>query len=182
LHFFKKKYLKDVEVVKNEVRRIVAKQKSGSYYDLSPFKIKIEEMLDSISEFNPDWNRFPVVFRIARVAASSTYLLDQTVNSDPVIGRGEEVHTYHENIVLPDIKHDLDLISKMLNHMREQKKFKRVDVPLFIQPDELHMAYREGKSKFSSGIIQAQIVIIFQKGSIMNIGFVFGRNYVILDN
>jgi hypothetical protein len=64
--------------------------------------------------------------------------------------------------------------------MREQKKFKRVDVPLFIQPDELILAYKDGRFELSGGIIQAQIVIIFQRGSIMNIGFVFGRNYVIL--
>jgi len=180
LHFFKKKYLIDLEFVKDEVRRIVAKQKPGSYYDLSPFKGKIEEMLDSISEFNPDWNRFPVVFRIVSVAEKSTNDTDHTFRSDEKTRSGEEVYIYQENIVLPDTKHDFDLVSRMLNHMREQKKFKRVNIPLFIQPDELLLAYRDGRFKLAGGIIQAQIAIIFQRGSIMNIGFVFGRNYVIL--
>lgn len=180
--FFKKKYLRDLEFVKSEVRRIVAKQKLGSPYDLSPFKVKIEELLDSISEFNPDWNRFPVVFRIARVVKNSAYRYDLNIRSDANCSGGQEIHTYQENILLPDTKHDLDLITKMLNHMREQKKFKRVDIPLFIQPDELLLAYREGKIDFRVGVIQAQIVIIFQRGSIMHIGFVFGRDYVILDN
>ena len=182
MHFFKKKYLIDLEFVKDEVWRIVAKQKPGSYFDLSPFKGKIEEMLDSISEFNPDWNRFPVVFRIASVAEKSTNDFEHSFRIDEKTGSDEEVYTYQENIVLPDTKHDFDLVARMLNHMREQKKFKRVDVPLFIQPDELLLAYRNGRFKFSGGIIQAQIVIIFQRGSIMNIGFVFGRNYVILGN
>jgi hypothetical protein len=180
LHFFKKKYLIDLEFVKDEVRRIVAKQKPGSYYDLSPFKGKIEEMLDSISEFNPDWNRFPVVFRIVSVAKNSAKDFDHTFRSDEKTGSGVGVYTYQENIVLPDTNHDFDLVARMLNHMREQKKFKRVDVPLFIQPDELILAYKDGRFELSGGIIQAQIVIIFQRGSIMNIGFVFGRNYVIL--
>lgn len=180
--FFKKKYLRDLEFVKSEVRRIVAKQKLGSPFDLSPFKVKIDEMLDSISEFNPDWNKFPVVFRIARVVKNSTYRYELSAPREANSSAGEDVHTYQENILLPDIKHDLDLIARMLNHIREQKKFKSVDVPLFIQPDELLLAYREGKTDFLGGVIQAQIVIIFQRGSIMHIGFVFGRDFVILDN
>jgi hypothetical protein len=181
LPIFKKRHLKDLESVKTEVRRIIAKQKSGSPYDLSPFRIKIEELLDLISEFNSDWNKFPVVFRIARIVTSSTYRHDLSAGNDANTSSGD-VHTYQENIVLPDTKHDLELIIKMLNYMREQKKFKRVNIPLFIQPDELLLAYREGKITYSAGDIKFQIVIIFQRGLIMHIGFVFGRDYVILDN
>jgi hypothetical protein len=179
-----RKYLRDIEYVKTEVRRIIAKQKAGSPYDLSAFKVTIEQFLDSMSEFNPEWNNLPIVFRIARIAKKSTqhYDLSAGDNNNNDSSSGEDVVTYQENIVLPDTNHDLDLVIKMLNYMREQKKLKRANMPLFILPDELLTAYRQGKISFSGGAIQAQIAIIFQKGSIMHIGFVFGRDYVILDN
>jgi hypothetical protein len=178
---FFRKYLTDLDCVKSEVRRIISKQKAGSPYDLSPFKVRIEELLDSISEFNPDWNKLPVVFRIARIVESSTQHHDQSASNKNSSGGSEGVVTYQENIVLPDTSHDLDLVIKMLNYMREQKKLKRANMPLFIHPDELFLAYREGKISSSGSVIQAQIAIVFQKGSIMHTGFVFARNYVILD-
>jgi len=183
LPFFRK-YLRDLESVKTEVRRIIAKQKAGSTYDLSPFKVRIEEFLDSISGFNPEWNKLPVVFRIARIVKKSTQRYDLSAgdNNNRSSGSSEDVVTYQENIVLPDTNHDLDLVIKMLNYMREQKKLKRANMPLFILPDELLIAYREGKISFSGGAIEDQIAIVFQKGSIMHIGFVFARDYVILDN
>jgi hypothetical protein len=176
------KFLKDLGSVRNEVERLIAKQKLGSPYDLSPFKDKIEELLDSISEFNRDWNKSQVVFRIARIVKSSTTQRDDlsancTNNTD-----SEGVITYQENIVLPDAKHDLELVIKMLNYLREQKKLKRTDMPLFIHPDELLLAHREGKITFPISEIQTQMMIIFQKGSITHVGFVFGRDYVILNN
>jgi hypothetical protein len=180
LPFFRK-YLRDLESVKTEVRRIIAKQKAGSPYDVSPFKGTIEEFLDSISEFNPEWNKLPVVFRIARIVKKSTQRYELGADNNKSISV-EDVVTYQENIVLPDTSHDLDLVIKMLNYMREKKKLKRANMPLFIQPDELLIAYREGKISFSGSEIQAQIVIVFQKGSIMHIGFVFARDYVILEN
>ena len=181
---FFRKYLKDLNSVRNEVERIIAKQKSGSPYDVSPFKPRIEELLDSISEFNLDWNNLPVVFRIARIVISSstTQQHDVSANNDNDTDSGKGIITYQENIVLPDTKHDLELVTKMLNYMREQKKLKRTDMPLFIHPDEILLAYREGKISFSADEIQTQMTIIFQKGSIMYVGFVFGRDYVILKN
>jgi hypothetical protein len=180
---FFRKYLRDLECVKTEVRRIIAKQKAGSPYDLSPFKVRIEEFLDSISEFNPDWNKLPVVLRIARIEKKPTQQYDLSVSNNYNNSNGSEgVVTYQENIVLPDTNHDLGLVIKMLNYKREQKKLKRANMPLFIHPDELLMAYREGKISFSVGTIQAQIAIVFQKGSIVNIGFVFARDYVILES
>jgi hypothetical protein len=175
--------MKDLESVKTEVRRIIAKQKSGSPYDISPFKGRIEEILDSMSEFNPEWNKLPVVFRIAKIVKKSTqqYELSAGNNNNRSID-GEDVVTYQENIVLPDTNHDLDLVIKMLNYMREKKKLKRANMPLFIQPDELVIAHNEGKISFLASEIQAQIVIVFQKGSIMHIGFVFARDYVILES
>jgi hypothetical protein len=179
---FFRKYLKDLDSVRNEVQRIIAKQKSGSPYDVSPFKVRIEELLNSISDFNLDWNNLPVVFRIARIVKSSTaQQYDVSANNDNNTDSGSII-TYQENIVLPDTKHDLGLVIKMLNYMREQKKLKRTNMPIFIHPDEILIAYREGKISFSAGEIQTQMTIIFQKGSIMHVGFVFGRDYVILNN
>jgi hypothetical protein len=179
LPFFRK-YLTDLDSVKNEVERIIAKQKSGGPFDLSPFNMIIEELLNSISGFNPDWNKLPIVFRIARIVRnSSTLQIDFGYNND---NSRDSVATYQENIVLPDTKHDLDLVIKMLNYMREQKKLKRANMPLFIHPDEMLIAYREGKISFSGGDIQTQMAIVFQKGSIMHVGFVHGRDYVILGN
>ena len=179
LPFFHKD-LKDLDSVKNEVERIIGKQKSGSPYDLSPFKITIKELLNSISEFSPDWNKLPVVFRIARIVKiGSTQPYDVRGNKH---NNSDRVITYQENVVLPDTKHDLELVIKMLNYMREQKKLKRANMPLFIHPDEILFAHREGKISFSGGDIQTQMAIVFQKGSIMLIGFVYGRDYVILNN
>jgi hypothetical protein len=179
---FFRKYLKDLDSVRNEVERIIAKQKPGSPYDVSPFKTRIEELLNSISDFNLDWNNLPVVFRIARIVKSSTtQQYDSSANNANDSGNGGVI-TYQENIVLPDTKHDLELVIKMLNYMREQKKLKRANMPLFIHPDEILIAYREGKISFSAGEIQTQMTIIFQKGSIMHVGFVFGKDFVILKN
>jgi hypothetical protein len=180
---FFRKYLKDLNSVRNEVERIIAKQKSGSPYDVSPFKPSVEELLDSISDFNPDWNNLPVVFRTARIVkSSSTEQYNAAVNNYNNTSSGGDIITYQENIVLPDTKHDLELVIKMLNYMREQKKLKRTNMPIFIHPDEILIAYREGKISFSASDIQRQMTIIFQKGSIMHVGFVFGRDYVILNN
>jgi hypothetical protein len=176
------KFLKDLDSVRNEVERLIAKQKLGSPYDLSPFKDKIEELLDSISEFNRDWNKSQVVFRIARIVKSSTTQRDDLSANCANNTDSEGVITYQENIVLPDAKHDLELVIKMLNYLREQKKLKRTNIPLFIHPDELLLAHREGKITFPLCEIQTQMMIIFQKGSIMHVGFVFGRDYVILNN
>ena len=176
------KYLKDLNSVKNEVEKIIAKQKLGSPYDLSLSKGRIEELLESISEFNFDWNKLPVVFRIARIVRSSTTpQYDVSANNANNTDR-DGVIIYQENIVLPDAKHDLELVIKMLNYLREQKKLKRTNIPLFIHPDELLLAHREGKITFTAGEIQTQMIIIFQKGSITHVGFVFGRDYVILNN
>jgi hypothetical protein len=176
------KYLKELNSVKNEVEGIIAKQKLGSPYDLSPFKGTIEELLDSISEFNPDWNKLPVVFRIARIVKNSTTQQYDVSTNNANNTDHKSIITYQENIVLPDAKHDLELVIKMLNYLREQKKLKRTNMPLFIHPDELLLAYREGKITFLACEIQMQMMIIFQKRSIIHVGFVFGRDYVILNN
>ena len=155
------KPVKDIAEVKLEVNKIVGRQKRGTRDDLSPFRHEIDELLSSFSEFRPEWKKSPAVFRIARVDAGG-------------------VQFYSDNIMLPDVKHDLELVAKMLNHMREQKGLAAVKMPLFVQPDEISLAYGEGRSAFREGKIVSQLAIVFQKGAIMWIGFVFGRDYVLL--
>ena len=112
-------------------------------------------------EFHPEWKKAPAIFRVARVDAGGT-------------------RAYLESVVLPDIKHDLDLVLKMLNHMREQKGLQAVKMPLFVQPDEIALARKEGKTDIEGGKILSQLAIVFQKGAIMWVGFVFGRDYILL--
>src|ERR1041385_732564 len=91
--------VRDIVDVKREINRIVAKQKPGSKDDLSSFQHEIQELL-SFSEFHQEWKKYPAVFRVAR--------LDGDI-------------MYTDNTVLPEVKHDLELVIKMLNHLRGQK-------------------------------------------------------------
>jgi hypothetical protein len=109
-----------------------------------------------------DWRKLPVVARVA------------------MLDRGGEVVPYNEDVILPNTKHDLELVIKMLNYMREQKNLKTVKMPLFIQPDEIALAHKEGRFSYDGGNIQSQLSVVMQKGAIMYVGFVFGRNYAIL--
>jgi hypothetical protein len=90
--------------------------------------------------------------------------------------------TFHENLELPDIKHDFELVINMLNHMRQQKNLRITDLSLFVHTDEINFAHKEGKFPFGVTEIVSQFVIVFQKGQIMRVGFVFGKNYVLLKN
>jgi hypothetical protein len=83
--------------------------------------------------------------------------------------------------MLPNTKHDLALVLKMLNYMREQKQLPAVKMPLFVQPDEISLS-PQVKIDFDVCKIISQISVVLQKGAIMYVGFVFGRNYVILQN
>ena len=69
----------------------------------------------------------------------------------------------------------------MLNFMREQKGFEKVKMPLFIQPDELYHAYTKGKLGYKIKNIESQMVIVFQKGLVDYVGFVFDFKFAILE-
>lgn len=155
--------LKGTEEVRNEVRKLVARQKKGSIDDLTAFAGEIEELL-VLLEFKPEWKKLPVVARAARVDIAGKAM------------------PYSENIVLPNTKHDLELVIKMLNYMREQKQLAAIKMPLFVQPDEISLAHREGRISYEGGSIISQIAVVLQKGAVMYAGFVFGRKYVILQN
>lgn len=155
--------LKNTDEVRGEVRKIIARQKKGSADDLTAFSSEIEKLL-SLIEFKPEWKKLPVVARAARIEDAGG------------------MTSYSEDIVLPDTKHDLQLVIKMLNYLREQKQLQAVKMPLFLQPDEISLAHQEGKINFEGGKITSQVSVVLQKGAIMYVGFVFGRNYVILQN
>ena len=163
---FHKKKLSDIDEVKGQILEIISKQDRDSQSSLIPSMREVQELLSELSEFNPKWKKLPVLFRIARIKISDH------------IG----TRSFQENVELPDVKHDLDLIIKMLNHMRQQKNLKAVKMPLFINPDEIYLAHKEGRFPFKETEIMSQIVVIFQKGQIMYVGLVFGRNYVLLQD
>lgn len=158
--------LKSTDEVRGEIRKIVARQKKGGADDLSAFQGEIEELL-SLLEFKPEWKKLPVVARAARIEGAEA---------------PGKVTPYSQDVVLPNTKHDLGLVTKMLNYMREQKQLQAVKQPLFVQPDEISLARNEGKINFDGGKIMSQVSVVLQKGAIMYVGFVFGRNYVILQN
>ena len=156
--------IKSIEEVRNGIRKIVARQKKGSADDLSGFRGEIEELL-SILEFKSEWRRLPVVARVARIE-----------------GAEDMITRYREDVVLPNTKHDLELVLKMLNYMREQKQLKAVKMPLFLQPDEISVSQQGRKINLDGSKIISQLSVVLQKGAIIYVGFVFGRNYVILEN
>lgn len=158
--------LKSTDEVRNEIRKIVARQKKGSVDDLTAFSGEIEELL-SLLEFKPEWKKLPVVARAARIDGTET---------------PGKITPYSQDVVLPNTKHDLQLVVKMLNYMREQRQLQAVKQPLFVQPDEISLARKEGKINFDGGKIMSQVSVVLQKGAIMYVGFVFGRNYVVLQN
>ncbi|HEU4604608.1 MAG TPA: hypothetical protein VFS46_00045 [Nitrososphaera sp.] len=163
---FNIKPLKSTDEVRGEIRKIVVRQKKGGADDLSAFQGEIEELL-SLLEFKPEWKKQPVVARSARIEGAET---------------AGKITPYSQDVLLPDTKHDLGLVTKMLNYMRGQKQLPAVKQPLFVQPDEISLARKEGKINFEGGRIVSQVSVVLQKGAIMYVGFVFGRNYVILQN
>jgi hypothetical protein len=163
---FHKKKLSDIDEVKGQILKIISKQDRDSQSSLIPSMREVQELLSELSEFNPKWKKLPVLLRIARIKIPD--LIGTT--------------SFQENVELPDVKHDLDLIIKMLNHMRQQKNLKAVKMPLFINPDEIYLAHKEGRFPFEETEIMSQIVVIFQRGQIMYVGLVFGRNYVLLQD
>lgn len=152
-------------VIKKEIIRIINKNSKDIPEDFVEYIARVEELLSYFPEYRPEW-RNRTVFRLAKA---------QTLN------RTQE-KVYYENISLPDVKHDLDLILKMLNYIREKRNLEKVKMPLFIQPDELSLAYKQGKFDYEIRNILSQLAVVFQKGSINYVGIVFGFRYVILES
>lgn len=164
----KKPQITNIEDVKEQITKIISSQRKQIESNLKTTVSEVQNLLSEISEFNDRWMKLPTIYRIAWLRTSE----DDTV----------ENVTYKENIELPNIDHDLELIMKMLNHMREEKNLRVTNMPLFIHPDEISIAHKEGRFPYGRTMISAQIAVVFLKGKIKNVGIVIDRNYVLLQN
>ncbi|MDW0231326.1 MAG: hypothetical protein QOA62_04760 [Nitrososphaeraceae archaeon] len=166
--FPKKQQITNIEDVKEQITKIISSQRKQIESNLKTSVSEVQNLLSEISEFNDRWIKLPIIYRIAWIRTSE----DDTV----------ENVTFKENIELPNIDHDLELIMKMLNHMREEKNLKVTDMPLFIHPDEISIAQMEDRFPYGNISIISQIAVVFQKGRIKYVGVVIDRNYVLLQD
>ena len=162
-----KKQIKNIQDVKEQIAKLVLNQHRQIETNLKTSVMEIQNLLSEISEFNDSWTKLPSIYRIAWI--STPY---ETVKNI----------TFKENIELPNVDHDLDLIIKMLNHRREKKNLKASETSLFIHPDEISLANKDGKFPYERANIVSQIAVVFQKGRIKYVGLVVDRNYVLLQN
>jgi hypothetical protein len=162
------KQIKNIEDVKEQISKIILNQRRQIESNLKTSVAEIQNLVSEISEFNVNWTKLPIVYRIAWIS-SPEYETTKNI-------------TYKENIELPNVDHDLELVIKLLNHMRERKNLKVSKMPLFIHPDEISIAHREGRFPYERTNIISQIAVVFQKGKIKYVGIVIDRNYVLLQN
>lgn len=168
LLFPKKPQIRNIEDVKEQITKIISSQRKQIESNLKTTVSEVQNFLSEISEFNDSWTRLPTIYRIAWISTSE----DDTV----------ENVTFKENIELPNVDHDLELIMKMLNHIRDEKNLKVTNVPLFIHPDEISIAQKENKFPYRNISIVSQIAVVFQKGRVKYVGLVIDRNYVLLQD
>ncbi len=166
--FPKRPQIRNIEDVKEQITKITSSQRKQIESNLKITVSEIQNLLSEISEFNDSWTRFPTIYRIAWISTAE----DDTV----------ENVTFKENIELPNVDHDLELIMKMLNHMREEKNLRVTNMPLFIHPDEISIAQKEGRFPYRNISIVSQIAVVFQKGRVKYVGLVIDRNYVLLQD
>ena len=168
LLFPKKPQIRNIEDVKEQITKIISSQRKQIESNLKTTVSEVQNFLSEISEFNDSWTRLPTIYRIAWISTSE----DDTV----------ENVTFKENIELPNVDHDLELIMKMLNHIRDEKNLKITNVPLFVHPDEISIAQKENKFPYGNISIVSQIAVVFQKGRVKYVGVVIDRNYVLLQD
>lgn len=166
--FPKKPQISNIEDVKEQVTEIISSQQKQIESNLKTSLSEVQNLLSEISEFNDSWTKLPTIYRIAWISTSH----DDTV----------ENVMFKENIELPNVDHDLELIMKMLNHMREEKNLKVTNMPLFIHPDEISIAQKQDIFPYRNISILSQIAVVFQKGRIKYVGIVIDRNYVLLQD
>jgi hypothetical protein len=162
------KQINNIEDVKEQITKIVLNQRRQIEANLKTSVAEIQNLLCEFSEFNDNWTKLPTVYRIAWICAPE---YETTKNI-----------TFKENIELPNVDHDLELVIKVLNHMREGKNLKVSKMPLFIHPDEISIAHKEGRFPYGRTNIISQIAVVFQKRKIEYVGIVIDRNYVLLQN
>ena len=162
------KQIKNIEDVKEQISKIILNQRRQIEANLKTSVAEIQNLLCEFSEFNDNWTKLPTVYRIAWICAPE---YETTKNI-----------TFKDNIELPNVDHDLELVIKVLNHMREKKNLKVSKMPLFIHPDEISIAHKEGRFPYGRINIISQIAVVFQKRKIKYVGIVIDRNYVLLQN
>lgn len=166
--FPKKPEIKNIEDVKEQIINIILNQQKQIRSNLKTSVSVIQNLVSEITEFNDSWTKVPNIYRIAWIS-----------NTD-----GDTVKNikFKDNIELPNTDHDLELVMKMLNHMREEKKLKVSNMPLFIHPDEISIAQKEGRLPHGNVSIISQIAVVFQKARVKYVGIVIDRNYLLLQD
>jgi hypothetical protein len=168
LLFPKKPEIKNIEDVKEQIINMILNQQKQIKSNLETSVSVVQNLVSEITEFNDSWTKVPNIYRIAWIS-----------NTD-----GDTVKNikFKDNIELPNVDHDLELVMKMLNHMREEKKLKVSNMPLFIHPDEISIAQKEGRLPHGNNSIIAQIAVVFQKARVKYVGIVIDRNYLLLQD
>jgi hypothetical protein len=168
LLFPKKPEIKNIEDVKEQIINMILNQQKQIKSNLDTSVSVVQNFVSEITEFNNSWTKVPNIYRIAWI--NNTY--------------GDTVKNikFKDNIELPNLDHDLELIMKMLNHMREEKKLKVSNMPLFIHPDEISIAQKEGRLPRGNINIISQIAVVFQKARVKYVGIVIDRNYMLLQD
>ena len=164
----KKPEIKNIEDVKEQVINMILNQKKQIKSNLKTSVSDVQNLVSEITEFNDNWTKAPNIYRIAWIST----IYEDTVKNIK----------FKDNIELPNLDHDLELIMKMLNHMREEKKLIASNMPLFIHPDEISIAQKEGSLPHGNINIISQIAVVFQKARVKYVGIVIDRNYLLLQD
>lgn len=166
--FPKKPEIKNIEDVKEQVIKMILNQQKQIKSNLETSVSAVQNLVSEITEFNDSWMKVPNIYRIAWLS---------NIDGDTV-----KNIKFRDNIELPNVDHDLELVMKMLNHMREEKKLKVSNMPLFIHPDEISIAQKEGRLPHGNINIISQIAVVFQKARVKYVGIVIDRNYLLLQD
>ena len=164
----KKSEIKNIDEAKEQILNIILNQQDQIKSNLKTPVSVVQNLVSEITEFNENWTKVPSILRIAWISSTVT----DTVKNIK----------FRDNIELPNVNHDLELIMKMLNHIREEKKLKLSNMPLFLHPDEIFIAQNEGRLPHGNINIISQIAIVFQKARVKYVGIVIDRNYLILQD
>lgn len=164
----KKPEIKNIEDVKEQVINMILKQEKQIKSNLKTSVSDVQNLVSEITEFNDSWTKSPSIFRIAWISTTA----EDTIKNIK----------FKDNIELPNLDHDLELIMKMLNHMREEKKLKVSNMPLFVHPDEISIAQKEGRLPHGNINIISQIAVVFQKARVKYVGIVIDKNYMLLQD
>ena len=164
----KKPEIRNIEDAKEQIINIILNQQNKINSNLKTSVSVVQNLVSEITEFYDSWTKVPNIYRIAWISSTD--------------GDTAKNIKFKDNIELPNVNHDLELIMKILNHLREEKKLKASDLPLFLHPDEISIAQKEGRFPHGNIDIISQIAIVFQKARVKYVGIVIDRNYLILQD